>query len=396
MIKKFLDLGLQPLANNYLHTNSKQNIKNIDTYRLEVVFNTDNSLISIKKKIPKEKMFNNKYPYKSSLSSTMRTSFEKISQKIKNKFKPRRLLEIGSNDGPFITNFDKNKVIGVEPCSNLAKITKKYGYYTYANYWDTKLSKRIKKKFKDIDIIYSANTITHIENLNNVFKAISNVLSKKGILIIEDPSLLKCLKKISYDQFYNEHIYIFSAISVKKIIKKFGFQIFDIEKLSTHGGSLRYFIKRVSNKKLKIKKNVSKQIKFEIKNGLGNFATYKKFSHDVYKSRVMLVSLLKKIKEKNKKIIGYGATAKATTVLNYCKIGDDMIDYFLDTTPDKVGRYMPGTNIKILKYDRKLIKKNYFIFLGAWNFKKEIFSKEHNFLKKGGKFITHVPFPKII
>ena len=129
MIKKFLDLGFQPLANNYLQTNSRLNKKNINKYRLEVVFNTDNSLISIKKKIPKEKMFNNKYPYKSSLSSTMRTSFKKISQKIKNKFEPRRLLEIGSNDGPFITNFDKNKVIGVEPCCNLAKITKRYGYY---------------------------------------------------------------------------------------------------------------------------------------------------------------------------------------------------------------------------------------------------------------------------
>ena len=396
MIKKFLDLGFQPMANNYLQTNSKLNKKNIHTYRLEVVFNTDNSLISIKTKIPKEKMFNNKYPYKSSLSSTMRTSFKKISQKIKNKFEPRRLLEIGSNDGPFITNFDKNKVIGVEPCGNLAKITKRYGYYTYANYWDIKLSKRIKKKFKDIDVIYSANTITHIENLNNVFKAINNVLSKNGILIIEDPSLLECLKKISYDQFYNEHIYIFSAISLKQIIKRFSFEIFDIEKLPTHGGSLRYFIKRISNKKLKIKKSVSKQIKFEIKNGLENFTRYKKFAHDVYKSRKMLVSLLKKLKEKNKKIIGYGATAKATTVLNYCKIADDMIDYFLDTTPDKIGRYMPGTNIRILKYDKKLMKKNYFIFLGAWNFKKEIFNKEHNFLKKGGKFITHVPFPRII
>jgi SAM-dependent methyltransferase len=396
MIKKILDLGLQPLANNYLQTNSKLNKTNIDTYKLEIVFNTVNSLVSIKKKIPKEKMFNNKYPYKSSLSSTMRTSFKKISQKIKNKFKPRRLLEIGSNDGPFITNFDKNKVIGVEPCGNLAKITKRYGYYTYANYWNTKLSKIIKKKFKDIDVIYSANTITHIENLNNVFKAISNVLCKNGILVIEDPSLLECLKKNSYDQFYNEHIYIFSALSLQKIIQKFGFEIFDIEKLPTHGGSLRYFIKRVLNKKLKIKKNVSNQIKFEITNGLENFTRYKKFAHDVYKSREMLVSLLKKLKKKNKKIIGYGATAKATTVLNYCKIGDDMIDYFLDTTPDKVGRYMPGTNIRILKYNKKFMKKNYFVFLGAWNFKKEIFIKESNFLKKGGKFISHIPFPRII
>ena len=134
----------------------------------------------------------------------------------------------------------------------------------------------------------------------------------------------------------------------------------------------------------------------EIKFGLNNFATYKQFSKQVLLSKEKLLNILKKIKDNNNKIIGYGATAKASTVLNYCNIDSDIIDYFVDTTPDKINRYMPGKNIKILPYNKKLMNKDTFIFLGAWNFKKEIFKKERAFIRKGGKFITHIPKPKVI
>ena len=218
MIKKFLDLGMQPLANRYLFKKRKlSKLKNY-LYRLEVLFNTKTKLVSLRKKIPVKKMFNNQYPYRSSMSMTMINSFKKLSQKINRKFNPNIILEIGSNDGALIQNFNKDKVICVEPCGNLAKITKEKGYTTYSNYWNTDLSNKIKKKYKSIDLIYAANTITHIENLNNVFKSITNLLSKNGILIIEDPSLLDCIKKNSYDQFYNERIYLFSAISLKNIL----------------------------------------------------------------------------------------------------------------------------------------------------------------------------------
>ena len=341
-------------------------------------------------------MFDSSYPYKSSMSKTMIESFKKLSIKIKKEFNPKLFLEIGSNDGALIKNFDKNKVICVEPCSNLAKITRKNGYITYDNYWDSYLVKKIKQKFNDVDLIYSANTLTHINDLNDVFKSISFILSKNGILIIEDPSFLECIKKVSYDQFYNEHIYVFSALSLKIMIDKFGLELFDIEQLETHGGSLRYYIKRKNNHNIKIKKTVSLQISKEIKFGLGVFSTYKKFGESVKKSKNSLIKIFKKLKNKNKKIIGYGATAKASTVLNYCNIGNDMIDYFVDTTPDKSNKFMPGKNIKIRKYSKKLLNNVDYIYLGAWNFKKEIFKKEKLFIKKGGKFITHVPFPKII
>lgn len=392
MNKKFLDLGFQPLANEYLKRYSSKQIK----YKLEIYFDTKTKMVSISKRIPSPKMFNSKYPYRSSMSQTMRTSFKNLSVEIKNKFKPNKLLEIGSNDGALIKNFDKNKVIGIEPCKNLAKITKKMNYHTFDNYWDFKLANKIKKRFKTVDVIYSANTITHISNLDDVFRSICHILSEKGIVIIEDPSLLECLKKNSYDQFYNEHIYLFSAISVKNLLTKFDLEIFDIKNLKTHGGSLRYYIKRKKNKNIKINKNVKKQIYKELKTGLGNFKTYKSFSNRVIKSKQKILKILNNIKKRNKKVLGYGATAKAVTVLNYCNINNDLIKNFTDTTPEKIDNYIPGKNIKILKYKKDILKNFDYVFLGAWNFKKEIINKEFKFLKKGVKFITHVPMPKIL
>ena len=392
MNKFFLDLGKQPLANNYHSKFKPQQIK----YRLKLYFNIKTKLVSISKRIPSKKMFNNEYPYRSSMSKTMQKSFQKLSAEIKRMFNPRLLLEIGSNDGALITNFDKKKVIGVEPCSNLAKITKKKGYVTYDSYWNLKLAKKLKNKYKKIDLIYSANTLTHTSNLNDVFSSIKKVLSEDGVLIIEDPSLLECIKKTSYDQFYNEHIYVFSALSVKNILKKFGFEIFDIKNLSTHGGSLRYFIKKKNNKNIKIKKSVKKQIKDEIKFGLHKLSSYKKFALSTIYSKKKLIDIFSQLKLSQKKIIGYGATAKATTILNFCNLDNNFFEYFVDTTPDKANKFMPGKNIRILRYNKKLLKKIYYIFLGAWNFKKEIFNKEKKFLKSGGRFITHVPKPRII
>ena len=392
MNKFFLNLGVQPLANNFLTKfSSKQ-----PTYNLKLYFNTKTKMVSISKRIPSSAMFNSKYPYRSSMSITMRTSFKKLSDEIKKRFNPTLLLEIGSNDGALIKNFDKKKVIGVEPCKNLAKITKKMNYKTFDKYWDFQLATKIKREFNSVNVVYSANTLTHISNLDNVFKSINHILSKNGVLIIEDPSLLECLKKNSYDQFYNEHIYLFSAISVKNLLSKFDLEIFDIKNLKTHGGSLRYYIKRKKNKKIKISKNVKKHINKELKAGLGNFLTYKTFSNKVIKSKQRILKILNNIKKRNKKILGYGATAKAVTVLNYCDINNDLIKNFTDTTPEKINKFLPGKNIKIMKYKKNILNDYDYAFLGAWNFKDEIFKKEISFIKRGGKFITHVPFPKII
>ena len=397
MIKKFLDLGIQPLANNYLKKKDLIKKKKELLYHLEVGFNSKTKLISILNTVPSKKMFDDNYPYRSSMSKTMLLSFKKLSKHLKLFYKPNSILEIGSNDGSLIKNFNKKKVICVEPCKNVAKITKRLGYKTFTDFWDINLARKIKaSNKKKIDLIYSANTLSHISNLDSVFKSICHVMAEKGILIIEDPSLLECIKNISYDQFYNEHIYVFSLIAINEAIKKYKLEVFDIEKLETHGGSLRYYIKRISNKKFKINNRVKKQFSEELKFKLNKYSTFVNFRKKVEKSKKNLKKIFYDIKKKRKKIIGYGATAKATTVLNFCNINDETIDYFLDTTPDKVKKFMPGTHIFIKPYNKKSLNFADYVFLGAWNFKQEIFKKEKKFLKKGGKFITHIPKPHII
>ena len=392
-MKKFLDLGLQPLANSFIK--KKDILLKEKKFKLVVCFNPKNYLVSILNTVPKEKMFNKNYPYKSSESNTMKKSFADLAKNIKKIYKPRFVVEIGSNDGAFIKNFDKKNVVGVEPCKNLADITKKNNYKTYCNYWNIELAKKITKKRK-ADLVYSANTLSHIKNFNEIFKAIQISLSERGILILEDPSLLECLKNVAYDQFYCEHIYVFSTISLKKILEKFGLEIFNIETTKTHGGSNRYLIKKKSNNIYKIHSNVQKQITKELKFGLDKFSTYNKFAIKVEQSKKKLIEIFKGFKKRNLKIIGYGATAKSCTVLNYCGIGKNYIEYFYDTTSYKINKYLPGSKILIKKY-KKLEHNNIdIVYLGAWNFKDEIFKKEKAFIKRGGKFITHVPYPKII
>ena len=390
MNKVFLNLGRQPLANSFLKDIKEKTLRNEFFYNLKICFNTKNYLVSIKRPVNPKKQYTDKYAHRASESKTMRLAFKDVAKKLFKRFRPKSIMEIGSNDGVFLKNFNKKSVIAVEPCKNLARITKKL-FKTYDEFWNLKLSnKLLKEKKGEIDLIFSANTISHIPNLEETFKGISKILSKNGVLVIEDPSLLKILKNNSYDQFYDEHVYVFSSLSMKNIVKKFGLRLFDIEHLSTHGGSNRYYICK-ENGKYKSSSRLKKALKDEISHKLHKIESYFKFSKRVNLSRKKLFNLMKRLKKKKKKIISYGATYKSTTVFNYCKINSKIIDYVTDTTFNKQGKFTPGSHIKIISPKIGINKTVDFAFLGAWNFKKEIFIKEKNFLKKGGRFITHVP-----
>jgi len=389
----FLDLGMHPLANAYLKKNELK--KKEKKYRLKVNFNKKNYLVKVISIFSSKVMFNNKYPYRSSMSQTMLKSFAGLAKKIKRKNK-NKVLEIGSNDGAFAFNFNKKKIICVEPCNNLAKITKKRGYKTYNEYWNYSLAKKICKENGKMNIVFSSNTISHIKNLDNVFKSINYLLDKNGILIIEDPSLVECLKKNTYDQFYNEHIYVFSFNSLNYALRKHNLIIFHIENIETHGGSTRFYIKKKENKNLKIKNTVLKQIIKEKKMNITKVKTYINFAKRVNKSKVKFIKIIKDLRNINKKIIGYGATAKSCTVLNFCKINNKYIDYFIDTTPGKQKKYTPGSHIPIIKKARNINPSQTVFYLGAWNFLKEIIKKEKRFIKNGGKFLIHTPYPRII
>ena len=390
MNKVFLNLGRQPLANSFLKNIEKNTLRNELFYNLKICFNTKNYLVSVAKPVNPKKQYTDKYAHRASESNTMRSAFKNVAKKLFKRFRPKKIMEIGSNDGVFLRNFNKKSVIAVEPCKNLARLTKKL-FKTYDEFWNLKLAnKLIKQKKGEIDLIFSANTISHIPNLKETFRGIYNILSKNGVLVIEDPSLLKVLQNNSYDQFYDEHVYVFSSISINNIIQEYGLRLFDVEHLSTHGGSNRYYICK-KNGKYKKSLRLKNAIKNEISYKLHKIESYLKFSKRINLSRKNLFNLMKRLKKKNKKIISYGATYKSTTVFNYCNINSKIIDYVTDTTSNKQGKYTPGTHIKIISPEHGMNNTVDYAFLGAWNFKKEIFKKEKNFLKRGGKFITHVP-----
>ncbi len=395
MKKIFLNLLKQPITNSYLSDLKLTTIKNEFFYNLSIAFDTNNYLVSIKKPINPKKQYTDKYAHRASQSKTMQLAFKKIATNLKKRFKPNLSLEIGSNDGVFIKNFSKEKIVAVEPCLNLAKITNKAGYLTYGKFWTTKLAKNIIKKKGKLDIIYSANTISHIPNLNETFKAISLSLSNDGVFIFEDPYIGSVLKNNSYDQFYDEHVHLFSFLAISNIIKKFDLRIIDVEILNTHGGSIRFYVAKKTSK-FKPKNNVKKIYNQEIKKKFNTITPYKKFGERVKHSKQKLQKILKELKKDGKKIISYGATYKSATIFNYCNIGPELIDFVTDSTKNKQGKFTPGKHIPIIKPVDMVEEEIDYAFLGAWNFLNEIKNKEKKFIKNGGKFITHVPTVKII
>jgi len=394
MKKKFLNLGIQPLANSFLSSNSKKTLAKEFFYNLEVSFDTNSYLVSISNPVNPKLQYTDKYAHRASESMTMRSAFKKIAKKIDEKYSPKIVMEIGSNDGVFIRNFSRKKVIAIEPCKNLANLTKKK-YKTFPDFWNKKLAKKIFLKSKKADVIFSANTISHIPDLKETFDAIEFSLSDNGVLVIEDPSLYSVIKNNSYDQFYDEHVYVFSAISVANVVKKSNLRLFDAEKISTHGGSMRFYICKDSAKH-KNTRNIKLILKKEKKANLQKFSTYLQFSKRVKKSKKNLIKIFKRLKNDKKNIISYGATYKSSTVFNYCKIGKKFINYITDTTLNKQGKFTPGQHIPIISPEEGMNNNVDYAFLGAWNFKKEILKKEKEFIRRGGKFITHVPLPKII
>ena len=325
----------------------------------------------------------------------MKKSFKSISKKLVKKFRPKILMEIGSNDGVFIKNFSKKKVIAVEPCKNLAKITNKLGYYTYDKFWNLSLAKKITNSHGKFDLIYSANTISHIPKLNETFKSIYLSLSTNGVFVFEDPYIGSVIKNNSYDQFYDEHVHLFSLLAMSNLVRAQNLRVIDVELLPTHGGSIRFYVAR-KNSDHKASKNVKKIYDLEKKEKLNKYFTYKKFAIRVKRSKVQLNKILKNLKKKGERVISYGATYKSSTIYNYCNIDSKIIEFVTDSTKNKQGKFTPGKHIKIIAPINLINEKINYVFLGAWNFVKEISIKEKKFLNNGGKFITHVPKPRIL
>jgi len=390
MLKNLITFKQLPLSNTLL-TDKKESV---NCYDLNISFDENTKLVSVVDNVEPKFLFPDDYVYDSSQSKTMVKHFKKCALKLHKRFHPSSVLEIGSNSGIFIKHFNPDTTVAVEPCSNFAEITEELGYKTYPKFWNTELSNEIKESFENgFDLISASNCICHIQDLDDCFTAVHNLLSDRGVFVFEDPSLIETMKRNSYDQFYDEHAHIFSVTALEKLLERNGLFLFDVEPLSVHGGSNRIFASKTETEKTDRMKEI---LKDESDYGLDKLSTYEEFAKRVEKSKEDLFNILKQFNERGYKVISYGATSKSTTVFNYCGIDDYLIQYITDTTEDKQGKYSPGVKLPVVSPEEGFDETVDVAFLGAWNFEKEIREKESEYEKSGGLWITHVPEVRVL
>ena len=385
----FMSFGKMPLANGFIE---KKKIKTEKFYELKIGFNEEISLFQVLD-LPKfsNTIYKN-YPFFTHKSKFMINHFNKCAKWLKKNFLESRsnLFEIGSNDGTMLKNFKNTSInaLGIDPSKNVAKFANEKGIKTLDIFFNKKNINKLKKYHKKTKVIFAANVFCHIQDLLDVIYCVDQLLTHDGFFIFEEPYLGSMYKNVSYDQLYDEHIYMFSINSIMKIFNLYDFQLLDVIPQNTHGGSIRYIISRKS--KYKIKKSVYSFLKYEDINNISNIEGCTSFKENCLKSKEKTIKNLNKLKTQNKKICGYGATAKSTTVLNYCKIGPEIIDCIYDTSIEKINKYSPGMHIPIISMNKFKNNKYDFTYLFAWNHKKEIFQKEKEYIKRGGKWLSHV------
>ena len=373
-LKKVIDLGNQPLANNLLNSKNQKFKK----FPLKInfckrCFNTQLSYV-----VDKKYLFT-KYFYKSSTSEDLINHFNNAAKKYIRKFslnKESNIIDIGSNDGIALMFYKKlrfSNLFGVEPSKNLSNISNNLGIKTFNEFFTANTVKKLNK----FDLVTISNAFAHIDNTDDLLKNVKNILNNKGVLIIEFQYLVNTIQDVSFDNIYHEHLNYCSLTPLIKYFKKFGLDIFDVEKINTHGGSLRIY---VSHKKTYQKKvNVNKFLKFEKRKGLKKMSFFNKFNIKLAKKKKLAKININKLIKRKINFIAYGAPAKATTLLNYFNLNKEFI-HVIDDNSFKLNKYIPGTISKIIKKPNK--KKYDVIVVLAWNYFNKIKKNNYSLAKK--------------
>jgi 2-polyprenyl-3-methyl-5-hydroxy-6-metoxy-1,4-benzoquinol methylase len=396
-LKMFLDLGHHPPSDQFIKENRIN--KKIEYYPLKVNNCMSCGFKQLNYVVDPKILYQEDYPYESSLTKDGNNHFKEFANSCKKKFLLNKIdivVDVGSNVGNLLSHF-KNieiKTLGVDPAKNICQIANKRGIKTINSFFNQKICHKIKRKYGRSKIITGSNVFAHIDDLDEFFKSVKILLKTDGVLIVEVPYFLNLIKNLEYDTIYHEHLSYITLLPLIKYLNKKNLEIFDVEEKDIHGGSIRIFIgvKKKFQKSKKLKKILIKEKQSKL-NDMNNLLH---FSEKVKKNRMQLVNLLIKLKSKNKKIIVLSAPAKGMTLLNYCKIDKDLIDFATEKSKLKINSFTPGVNIKVFS-DREIYKKkpDYALIL-AWNFYKEIIRNNKKFFKLGGKFIVPVPKPRII
>jgi methylation protein EvaC len=348
----------------------------------------------------REKMFNENYAFFSGTSKNMAMHFEKFSSHVLTDYigdkKDPFIVEIGSNDGIMLQNFAKKGIrhLGIEPSENVAMVAREKGINTIVEFFDKTLAEKIVAENGQADAFIAANVMCHIPYIKSIVEGIKYLVKPDGIVMFEDPYLGNVIQQTTYDQIYDEHTFLYSLHSIKYLFNLFDLELIDIEPQETHGGSMRYVIAHKGVKEISI--NVSRHLELEKELGLDRPETYEQFKLNCENSKKSLLKIINGIRKEGKRIVGYAATSKSTTIMNFCGITKEHLDYICDTTPIKQNKFSPGAHIPVKPHEE--FQKDYpeYALLFGYNHSKEIMDKEQAFIKQGGKWITYTPKIEII
>jgi len=396
-IGPFMTFGKMPIANGFL---DKKDFNNEYFFEMEVAFCDNCKMFQLVNIPERELMFNEHYAFYSGTSKFMGLHFEKFANHVINDYLKEKndpfVVEIGSNDGIMLQNFAKNGIrhLGIEPSENVANVARDKGINTIVEFFDKSLAEKIVSEYGQADAYIAANVMCHIPYIKSIVEGIKTLLKSDGIVMFEEPYLGNVIQQTTYDQIYDEHTFLYSVHSIKYLFNLFDMEVIDVEPQETHGGSMRYVIAHKGMKT--VTPNVNKQLDFEIDLGLTIPETYQQFKCNCENSRENLLKILKDVRNQGKSIVGYAATSKSTTIINYCGITSEHLDYICDTTPIKQNKFSPGAHIPVKPHIEFQKKYPDFALLFGYNHKTEIMEKEAIYMKLGGKWILYTPKIEII
>lgn len=394
----FVDLGMSPLSNAFVnqeHLHKAEKFYPLHAYICEHCF-----LVQLNQVESSDYIFSD-YAYFSSYSESWLNHAQNYTGLMIDRFgldESSQVIEIASNDGYLLQFFQEQNIpiLGIEPAANVAQVAEEKGIPTLLKFFGIETAQELVIQNKKADLLLGNNVLAHVPHLNDFVAGMKMILKSEGIVTMEFPHLLQLIDQNQFDTIYHEHFSYFSFTTVEKIFAHHGLILFDVEELATHGGSLRIYGKHDDNQKLAISDRVSLLKDKEQKAGLDQLETYSQFSDQIMATKRQLLSFLIEIKNSGKTIVGYGAPAKGNTLLNYCGIGTDFLDYTCDRSPHKQGLFLPGTHIPIYHPDKIAETKPDYVLILPWNLKDEIRSQLSYIREWGGKFVVPIPVVEVL
>ena len=394
LTNEFVDLGFSPPSNAYLKAS---NLNEPETFfPLRIMVCEKCFLVQIDEFAKHDNIFNADYAYFSSFSTSWLAHAKAYTGMMIKRFgfnSQSQVIEIASNDGYLLQYFKEQgvPVLGIEPTANTAAAAKEKGIESVVDFFGVKLAKELEAKGMKADLLLGNNVLAHVPDINDFVSGLSILLKQQGVITFEFPHLLQLINKNQFDTIYHEHFCYLSLITVKQIFEKNALEIFDVEEVTTHGGSLRIFAKHTTDGSKIITGNVDKMLDKEIKFGLNDMAVYKNYQAKAEKVKNDFTQFLIEAKNEGKKVVGYGAAAKGNTLLNFAGIKKDLLQFVADASPHKQNKFLPGVHILVVAEDCIRQTKPDYVVILPWNLKEEI-SQQLAYIKEwGGKFLVSVP-----